>query len=136
MDRANGRNKACSWHQRLGVSGSGSVSAFDHVVAYVEGFLNPFVVWNALPFGLGFGFVGQAERANRPLAAAVGFSIGAGGLSLLFHCAWLLGWHREWQLDLGYRIPFPACLRSRSRRNRQGDWPWSRPPTQPGRVTA
>jgi hypothetical protein len=61
-------------------------------IAYVEGFLNPFVVWNALPFGLGFGFVRQAERGNRPLGAAVGFSIGAGGLSLLFHCAWLFDW--------------------------------------------
>ena len=59
-------------------------------IAYVEGFLNPFWLWNSLPFGLGLGLIDRAQRLQQSTLPAIGFSLGAGSLSLYFHLAWIL----------------------------------------------
>ena len=61
-------------------------------VAYVEGFLNPFWLWNSLPFGVGLGLVDRAQRLGRSLWPAAGFTLGSGAFSLYFHVAWLFDW--------------------------------------------
>ena len=61
-------------------------------VAYVEGFLDPFWLWNSLPFGLGLGLIDRAQRLGQSSLPAIGFSLGAGALSLYFHVAWLFDW--------------------------------------------
>ena len=61
-------------------------------LAYVEGFLNPFWLWNSLPFGLGLGLLDRAKKNEKSPLPAVGFSIGAGVLSLFVHWAWLFDW--------------------------------------------
>ena len=61
-------------------------------LAYVEGFLNPFWLWNSLPFGLGLGLLDRAKKNGKSPLPAIGFSIGAGIVSLFVHCAWLFDW--------------------------------------------
>jgi len=61
-------------------------------IAYVEGFLNPAWLWNSLPFGLGLGLVDRAQRLQQSVWPAIGFSLGAGSLSLYFHLAWIFNW--------------------------------------------
>jgi len=61
-------------------------------VAYVEGFLNPFWVWNVLPLGLAVGLLARARRRDSPTGPALAFGVGAVGATLFVHAAWLFDW--------------------------------------------
>jgi hypothetical protein len=63
------------------------------LIVYVEGWLNPFAAWNALPVVAGFGLLVSMRRSE--FAVVVGctmFAMLATLLVVLFHLSWLFDW--------------------------------------------
>ena len=56
---------------------------------FVEGVLNPFWVWNALPIGLAAVFLALSRRRGWSEIPARAFGVGAVGVSVYAHMAWL-----------------------------------------------
>lgn len=64
------------------------------VIALIEGPLNPFWVWNAIPVALGYALLLRAQRrAFRP-APEIAFIVLSCGLLLVGHVAWAFDWGR------------------------------------------
>lgn len=61
-------------------------------IVYVEGLLNPFWVWNALPIGFTALFVKIARGRGSSEIPALAFGVGAVGITVYAHLAWLFDW--------------------------------------------
>ncbi len=61
-------------------------------VAYVEGFSNPFWIWNSVPIAVSYLLLSRArQKENYPLPE-IAFFVIACGTVLLAHAAWLYDW--------------------------------------------
>lgn len=61
-------------------------------VAYVEGFTNPFWIWNCVPIAASYVLLSRArQKVINPLPA-IGFFVVACGVVLFAHGAWLHDW--------------------------------------------
>ena len=61
-------------------------------VAFVEGFLNPFWIWNAVPIAIGYVLLARARvRSFRPIPEFAYVVFGC-GLVILAHLAWVFDW--------------------------------------------
>ena len=61
-------------------------------VAWVEGFLNPFWIWNCLPIAIGYWLVTRRDKPDRSMLPEAAFVFVACGLTMLAHAAWLFDW--------------------------------------------
>ena len=61
-------------------------------IIFVEGLLNPFWIWNAIPLGLAALLVYNARRRAATLIPALAFGVGAVGIPVYTHLAWLFDW--------------------------------------------
>jgi len=61
-------------------------------VALVEGLLNPFWLWNAIPFGLALGLLKRAEHRDLARLPTVLFAVLSSVVSLYVHLAVFLDW--------------------------------------------
>ncbi len=58
-------------------------------VIFVEGPLQPFWIWNALPLGATAGLLALARRRNWSPIPPIAFGVGAVGITVYAHAAWL-----------------------------------------------
>lgn len=61
-------------------------------IAWTEGPMNPFWIWNALPVVLGYVLLCRAQRKDLRVIPELVFIIAAWGLVLLTHTAWMFDW--------------------------------------------
>lgn len=61
-------------------------------VASVEGFTNPFWIWNSVPIAASYVLLARARQNNMNPLPAIAFFVIACGLVLFAHAAWLYDW--------------------------------------------
>jgi hypothetical protein len=64
------------------------------LIAFTEGPLNPFWVWNAIPVALGYALLRRARRRAFRVAPEIAFIVLSCGLLLFAHAAWAFDWGR------------------------------------------
>jgi hypothetical protein len=62
-------------------------------VAWVEGFTNPFWIWNSVPIAASYVLLARARQKNVNPLPAIAFFVIACGLVLFAHAAWLYDWN-------------------------------------------
>ena len=63
-------------------------------IAFAEGPLNPFWIWNVVPVALGYALLRRARRKEFRAAPEMAFIVFSCGLLLYAHVAWVLDWGR------------------------------------------
>ena len=61
-------------------------------VAYVEGFTNPFWIWNCVPIAASYLLLSRARKKEINPLPEIGFFVVACGTVLFGHAAWLYDW--------------------------------------------
>jgi hypothetical protein len=61
-------------------------------VAYVEGFTNPFWIWNSVPIAASYLLLSRARQSDINPLPAIAFFVIACGTVLFAHAAWLYDW--------------------------------------------
>ena len=64
------------------------------LIAFAEGPLNPFWIWNAVPVALGYALLRRARRKAFWPVPEVAFIVLSCGLLLFAHAAWMFDWGR------------------------------------------
>ncbi len=62
-------------------------------IAWVEGFTNPFWIWNCVPIAASYALLASARQKNMNPLPAIAFFVFACGSVLLAHAAWLYDWN-------------------------------------------
>ena len=62
-------------------------------VAWVEGFTNPFWIWNCVPIAASYALLYRARKQGTNPLAAIAFFVIACGTVLFAHAAWLNDWN-------------------------------------------
>ena len=62
-------------------------------VAYVEGFANPFWIWNSVPIAASYLLLSRSRQKETNPLPEIGFFVVACGTVLFAHAAWLYDWN-------------------------------------------